>query len=86
MKVPGFCIPKSNGYEATCSPRGEARRGLIQTSVKQQENFSYSELIARTALQYLKSKRNYFAANGGIDNPSSRAAAFAKRSLTDPGL
>ena len=44
--IPGFCVMRCKDYENTCSKRGETRRGLIQTSVKQKNHLSYSQLIA----------------------------------------
>jgi len=40
---------KSKGYGDTCSQRGEARRRLIRTSVKQQNHFPCTQLTASPA-------------------------------------
>ena len=39
LEAPGFCVLQTKAYEVKFSQRGEARRGHIQTSVRQQNNF-----------------------------------------------
>ena len=44
--APGFCVLMTQGYKETCCQRGEARRGLIRSPIKNQIHSPYSQLTS----------------------------------------